>query len=51
MDGDVSGADTISSYTGTYVQDGDKFAATIAVTQPGFFDAPLAQSRPGPLAV
>jgi hypothetical protein len=31
MDGDVSGGDTISSYTGTYVQDGDKFAATIAV--------------------
>jgi hypothetical protein len=30
--GDVSGGDTISSYTGTYVQDGDKFAATIAVT-------------------
>jgi len=33
MDGDVSGGDTISSYTGTYVQDGDKFAATIAVTR------------------
>ena len=32
MDGDVSGGDTtISSYTGTCVQDGDKFAATIAV--------------------
>src|ERR1700716_2243330 len=31
MDGDVSGGDTISSYTGTYVQEGDKFAATIAV--------------------
>ena len=31
MDGDVSGGDTISCYTGTYVQDGDKFAATIAV--------------------
>jgi len=31
MDGDVSGGDTISSYTGTYVQDGDKFTATIAV--------------------
>jgi hypothetical protein len=31
MDGDVSGGDTISSYTGTYVQDRDKFAATIAV--------------------
>jgi hypothetical protein len=31
MDGDVSGGDNISSYTGTCVQDGDKFAATIAV--------------------
>jgi hypothetical protein len=31
MDGDVSGGDNISSYTGTYVKDGDKFAATIAV--------------------
>ncbi len=31
MDGNVSGGDTISSYTGTYVQDGDKFAATVAV--------------------
>jgi hypothetical protein len=31
MDGDVSGGDNISSYTGTYVQDGDKFTATIAV--------------------
>jgi hypothetical protein len=31
MDGNVSGGDNISSYTGTYVQDGDKFAATIAV--------------------
>ena len=30
MDGDVSGGDNISSYTGTYVQDGDKFVATIA---------------------
>jgi hypothetical protein len=30
-DGDVSGGDNISHYTGTYVQDGDKFAATIAV--------------------
>jgi hypothetical protein len=31
MNGDVSGGDTISSYTGTYVQDGDRFTATIAV--------------------
>src|SRR5450631_1698529 len=31
LDGNVSGGNTISSYTGTYVQDGDKFAATIAV--------------------
>jgi hypothetical protein len=31
MDGDVSGGDDISHYTGTYVQDGDKFTATIAV--------------------
>jgi hypothetical protein len=31
MDGDVSGADNISCYTGTYVQEGNKFAATIAV--------------------
>jgi hypothetical protein len=31
MDGDVSGGDNISSYTGTYVQDGDKFEAAIAV--------------------
>ena len=31
MDGDVSGGDNISHYTGTYVQDGDKFTATIAV--------------------
>ena len=31
MDGDVSGGDNISSYTGTYVQEGDKFAATISV--------------------
>src|ERR1700751_1291306 len=30
-DGNVSGGDNLSSYTGTYVQDGDKFAATIAV--------------------
>jgi len=33
MDGNVSGGDNISSYTGTYVQDGDKFAASIAVTR------------------
>ena len=31
MDGSVSGGDNLSSYTGTYVQHGDKFAATIAV--------------------
>jgi hypothetical protein len=31
MDGEVSGGDNISSYTGTYVQDDDKFVATIAV--------------------
>src|SRR6202045_3665321 len=31
MDGNVSGGVTISEYTGTYVQDGDKFSATIAV--------------------
>ena len=31
MDGDVRGSDTISCCTGTYVQDGDKFAATVAV--------------------
>jgi hypothetical protein len=31
MDGHVSGGDNISEYTGTYVQDGDKFSATIAV--------------------
>jgi hypothetical protein len=31
MDGNVSGGDSISEYTGTYVQDGDKFSATIAV--------------------
>jgi hypothetical protein len=31
MDGKVSGGDNISSYAGTYVEDGDKFAATIAV--------------------
>jgi hypothetical protein len=31
MDGDVSGGDNISSYTGTYVQEGDRFAATLSV--------------------
>jgi hypothetical protein len=31
MDGNVNGGDSISSYTGAYVQDGDKFTATIAV--------------------
>jgi hypothetical protein len=31
VDGNVSGGDNISEYTGTYVQDGDKFSATIAV--------------------
>jgi hypothetical protein len=31
MDGDVSGGDSISSYTGTYSQDGDKFVAAIVV--------------------
>jgi len=31
MDGHVSGGDNISEYTGTYVQDGDKFSAAIAV--------------------
>jgi hypothetical protein len=31
MDGKVSGGDNISSYAGTYAQDGDKFAATVAV--------------------
>ncbi len=36
MDGKVSGGDNISSYTGTYVQDGDKFAATIAVSRSAF---------------
>jgi hypothetical protein len=30
-DGNLSGGDNISSYTGTYVQDGDAFTATIAV--------------------
>jgi hypothetical protein len=31
MDGGVSGGDNISHYAGTYVKDGDKFTATIAV--------------------
>jgi hypothetical protein len=31
MDGRMSGGDNLSSFTGTYVQDGDNFAATIAV--------------------
>jgi hypothetical protein len=31
MDGIVSGGDSISKYTGAYVQEGDKFSATIAV--------------------
>ena len=31
MDGNLSGSDSISSYDGTYVQDDDKFRATIAV--------------------
>jgi hypothetical protein len=31
LDGTVSGGDNLSSYTGTYIQDGDKFAATVAV--------------------
>ena len=31
LDGKLTGGDNISSYTGTYVQDGDKFAAAIAV--------------------
>jgi hypothetical protein len=31
VDGRMSGGDNLSSYTGTYVQDGDNFAATIAV--------------------
>jgi|ERR1700676_446296 hypothetical protein len=43
MDGNVSGGDSISEYTGTYVQDGDKFSATIAVRRrtqgrPSVFD-------------
>ena len=31
MDGNMSGGDNISSYTGTYVQQGDKFTAAISV--------------------
>ena len=31
LDGSVSGGDNLSSYTGTYVQDGDEFTATVAV--------------------
>ena len=31
MDGNVSGGDNVSTYTGAYVQDGDEFSATIAV--------------------
>jgi hypothetical protein len=31
VDGNVSGGDNISEYTGTYTQDGDKFSATMAV--------------------
>jgi hypothetical protein len=31
MDGNLSGGDNVSSYTGTYVQAGDEFTATIAV--------------------
>jgi hypothetical protein len=31
MDGEVSGGDNLSHYAGTYVEDGDKFTATIAV--------------------
>jgi hypothetical protein len=31
MDGNVNGGDNVSNYTGTYVQDGDKFSAAIAV--------------------
>ena len=30
VDGAVSGGDNVSSYTGTYYQDGDKFVAAIA---------------------
>jgi hypothetical protein len=31
MDGNVSGGDNVSTYTGAYVQDGDEFSATTAV--------------------
>ena len=31
LNGEVSGGDNISSYTGTYVQEGDRFAATLSV--------------------
>jgi hypothetical protein len=31
MDGEVRGGDSISSYIGTYTQEGDNFSATIAV--------------------
>jgi hypothetical protein len=31
MDGNVSGGDNVSNYTGTYIQDGDEFTATILV--------------------
>ena len=31
MNGNVSGGDNVSNYTGTYVQDGDEFSATISV--------------------
>ena len=31
MEGNVSGGDNVSHYTGTYVQDGDEFTAAIAV--------------------
>jgi len=31
MNGEVSEGDNISSYTGTYVQQGDKFTATLSV--------------------
>jgi hypothetical protein len=31
IDGNLSGGDNISSYAGSYMQDGDEFTATIAV--------------------
>ena len=31
MDGEVRGGDSISSYIGTYTQEGDNFSATLAV--------------------